>query len=136
MKNENIENIELYYLTVDDYPQLLEAMKESYKSMPYFVWEKSQIAKLIKIFPEGQVALKVNNEIAGVALSLIVPSKRVDKHHTFNSITGNETFSTHDPKGNVLYGIEIFVHPKFRGMKLGRRLYEYRQELCETLNLR
>ncbi|MGQ1927902.1 bifunctional GNAT family N-acetyltransferase/carbon-nitrogen hydrolase family protein [Ornithobacterium rhinotracheale] len=137
MKNDNIvENIELHYLTVEDYPQLLTAMQESYQSMPHLVWEKKQIKKLIKIFPEGQVALKVNNEIAGVALSIIVPGKKVDKHHTFNSITGNETFSTHDADGNVLYGIEIFVHPKFRGMKLGRRLYEYRQELCEKLNLK
>lgn len=76
MKNDNIvENIELHYLTVEDYPQLLTAMQESYQSMPHLVWEKKQIKKLIKIFPEGQVALKVNNEIAGVALSIIVPGK-------------------------------------------------------------
>ena len=28
------------------------------------------------------------------------------------------------------------VHPEFRGMRLGRRLYEARKELCEQLNLR
>uniref|UniRef100_UPI0039A4BDBE hypothetical protein n=1 Tax=Ornithobacterium rhinotracheale TaxID=28251 RepID=UPI0039A4BDBE len=94
-----------------DYPQLLTAMQEPYQSMPH--WEKKQIKKLIKIFPEGQVALKVDNEIAGVALSIIVPGKKVDKHHIFNSITGNETCSTHDADGNVLYGIEIFAHPKY-----------------------
>lgn len=136
MKNESIDNIHLEYLTIEDYPQMIETMQESYKSMPHIVWEKKQIKKLIKLFPEGQVALKVNNEIAGIALSLIIPNKKVDKHHTFNSITGNESFSTHDPNGNILYGIEIFVHPKFRGMKLGRRLYEYRRELCEKLNLK
>lgn len=43
MKNDNIvENIELHYLTVEDYPQLLTAMQESYQSMPHLVWEKNK----------------------------------------------------------------------------------------------
>lgn len=136
MVQENIENIVLSYLTKEDYPELKEAMQASYLSMSHNTWDKKQIKKLIEIFPEGQVALKINNKIAGIALSIIVPGTKVDRHHTFHSITGKETFSTHDPKGNVLYGIEIFVHPDYRGMKLGRRLYEYRRELCEKLNLR
>ena len=39
-------------------------------------------------------------------------------------------------KGNKLYGIDIFIRPKFRGLRLGRRLYDYRKELCEKLNLK
>ncbi|MGI9528023.1 MAG: bifunctional GNAT family N-acetyltransferase/carbon-nitrogen hydrolase family protein [Weeksellaceae bacterium] len=136
MKLENIENIELQELTLNDYDDLVLAMQASYKSMLQNVWQKEQLAILIDIFPEGQVALKINDDIAAVALAIIVPGKKVDQHHTYDSITGKETFSTHDPHGNVLYGIDIFVHPNYRGMKLGRRLYEYRRELCERLNLR
>lgn len=29
-----------------------------------------------------------------------------------------------------------FITPEFRGLRLGRRLYEYRKELCEKLNLK
>ncbi|MFT4693549.1 MAG: putative amidohydrolase [Francisella sp.] len=36
----------------------------------------------------------------------------------------------------MLYGIDLFVMPKFRGLRLGRRLYDYRKELCERLNLK
>ena len=136
MKHENIENIELKYLTLKDYPALRATMEASYQSMPHVVWEENQIKNLIKKFPEGQVVLKINDEIAAAALAIIVDGKKVDRHHTYDSITGKETFSTHTNKGNVLYGIDIFVHPDFRGMKLGRRLYEYRRELCEQLNLR
>lgn len=136
MKAENIENIQLKYLTAEDYPALAATMKAAYASMAHNIWEEEQIKILIEKFPEGQVALKINNEIAAVALSIIVPDKEIDKHHTYDSITGKETFSTHTPHGNVLYGIDIFVHPSFRGMKLGRRLYEYRRELCEKLNLK
>jgi predicted amidohydrolase len=30
----------------------------------------------------------------------------------------------------------VFVKPNFRGLRLGRRLYDYRKELCEKLNLK
>ena len=40
------------------------------------------------------------------------------------------------PLGDVLYGIDVFIKPEFRGLRLGRRLYDYRKELCEKLNLR
>ena len=30
----------------------------------------------------------------------------------------------------------MFIKPEFRGLRLGRRLYDYRKELCEKLNLK
>ena len=36
----------------------------------------------------------------------------------------------------MLYGIDIFIKPEFRGLRLGRGLYDYRKELCERLNLK
>jgi predicted amidohydrolase len=36
----------------------------------------------------------------------------------------------------VLYGIDIFIKSEYRGLRLGRRLYDYRKELTEKLNLR
>ncbi len=30
----------------------------------------------------------------------------------------------------------MFIKPDYRGLRLGRRLYDYRKELCETLNLK
>jgi predicted amidohydrolase len=46
------------------------------------------------------------------------------------------TFTNHDPSGDVLYGIEVFIRPEYRGLRLARRLYDVRKELCENLNLR
>jgi len=60
----------------------------------------------------------------------------VDKNHNYSQITGGYTFSTHNPLGDVLYGIDIFIHPSYRGLRLGRRLYDTRKELCEQLNLK
>jgi len=133
---ENIENIELTYLNLDDYQELKTAMIDAYTSMPDSYWKEAQIASLINHFPEGQVVMKVNNQIAGCALSIIVDYNKFDDHHTYKEITGNYTFSTHSKEGDVLYGIDVFIKPEFRGLRLGRRLYDYRKELCEQLNLK
>ena len=131
-----IENIELTFLSLDDYQELKEAMIESYKSMPNSYWREHHIKSLIDYFPEGQVVIKVNKQIAGCALSIIVDFDKFDDNHTYAEITGNYTFNTHSPNGDVLYGIDIFIKPEFRGLRLGRRLYDYRKELCERLNLK
>ncbi len=131
-----IENIELTFLSFDDYQELKEAMIESYTSMPNSYWKEHQIKSLIDLFPEGQVVIKVNKQIAGCALSIIVDYDKFENNHTFVEITGNYTFKTHTLNGDVLYGIDVFIKPEFRGLRLGRRLYDYRKELCEKLNLR
>lgn len=131
-----IENIELLYLNLNDYEQLKEAMIQSYQSMPDSFWSKSHINKLINSFPEGQVVVKVNGEVAGCALSIIVDYDLYDDGHTYKEITGNYTFKTHTKKGDVLYGVDVFIKPNFRGLRIGRRLYDYRKELCERLNLK
>ena len=133
---QNIENIELDFLTLDDYKQLKEAMMEAYANMPNSYWSEKQIKTLIEKFPEGQVVIKVNDELAGCALSLIVDYERFEEGHTYREITGNFTFSTHLADGDVLYGIDIFIKSEYRGLRLGRRLYDYRKELAEKLNLR
>ena len=132
----SIDNIELVFLRTDDYEEIKNAMKEAYCYMPEAYWKERHIKTLIGKFPEGQVGIKVNNELAGCALSIIVDYSKFEDKHTYNEITGGYTFNTHTPKGNKLYGIDVFIRPKFRGLRLGRRLYDYRKELCEKLNLK
>lgn len=133
---DKIENIELAFLTIEDYQQLKDAMIEAYPNLPDAYWEEDDIQSLIQKFPEGQVVLKVNGQLAGSALSIIVDYEKYDGYHTYKKVTGNYTFNTHDSKGNLLYGIDIFIKKEYRGLRLGRRLYDYRKELCEQLNLK
>ncbi len=136
MKIQDIENIELQFLTLNDYQELKEAMIQAYSNMPNSYWKESHIRSLIKKFPEGQVVIKVNDQLAGCALSIIIDYDKFDDNHTYREITGNYTFDTHNPEGDVLYGIDVFIKPEFRGLRLGRRLYDYRKELSEKQNLR
>ncbi|MCR9062542.1 MAG: bifunctional GNAT family N-acetyltransferase/carbon-nitrogen hydrolase family protein [Cytophagales bacterium] len=136
ISTQDIENIELKYLTMEDYDELKEAMIQAYSAMPDAFWKKNHIKSLITKFPEGQVVIKINGKLAGCALSIVVDYDSFDDKHTYKEITGNYSFNTHSSKGDVLYGIDIFIKPDYRGLRLGRRLYDYRKELCEKLNLK
>lgn len=133
---ETIENVELAYLNAEDYQSLKDLMHAAYPGMNSLHWKKHEIKKLISLFPEGQVILRVNGEIAGCALSVLQYDSITDRNHTYNEITGNDSFKTHKKDGDLLYGIDVFIAPKFRGMRLARRLYDFRKELCEQLNLK
>jgi GNAT superfamily N-acetyltransferase len=111
-------------------------MLEVYSHWPGAYWREHQLKKLLDIFPEGQVGISVNGKIVGCALSIIVKYNRFGDQHTYQEITDNYTFDTHNPLGDVLYGVDLFISPDYRGMRLGRRLYDARKELCEKLNLR
>jgi predicted amidohydrolase/GNAT superfamily N-acetyltransferase len=131
-----LANIELTLLKMEDYAQLKEAMMQSYSTMPNAYWKEHHVQALINKFPDGQLVLKINNQLAGCALSIIVNYEQFERHHTYKEITANYTFDTHADDGDMLYGIDVFVKPEFRGLRLGRRLYDARKELCERLNLK
>lgn len=136
MKLSDIDKVELVYLNKTDYLEIKDVMRSAYTSMPDAYWKENHISTLLNKFPDGQVVIKVNGQIAGCALSIIVDYEKFDDYHTYRQITGDYTFNTHNEDGNVLYGIDVFIKPEFRGLRLGRRLYDYRKELCEKLNLR
>ena len=136
MEDHKIENIELKYLTVNDYEELKSATLESYGGVLDSYWKKAHIEQLTTIFPKGQVVIKIDGNIAGCALSLIVDYDKVEDNHTYADIIQGEKFKNHDADGDVLYGIDVFIKPEYRGLRLGRRLYDYRKEICEELNLK
>lgn len=131
-----INKVQIRNLQIEDYVQLSQSFTRVYSDGSDVFWTREQIQKLIKIFPEGQIVTVVDDKIVGCALSIIVDYDKVKNDHTYAQVTGKETFNTHSSKGNILYGIEVFIHPGYRGLRLARRMYEYRKELCETLNLK
>jgi hypothetical protein len=73
-----------------------------------------------------QLVIVVDGIVVGSALSLLVTEDFAFKTRSYKAITGNFTFSTHNPDGEF-YGIDVFINPKYRGLRLGRRLYDVRK---------
>ncbi|HLW14613.1 MAG TPA: bifunctional GNAT family N-acetyltransferase/carbon-nitrogen hydrolase family protein [Flavobacteriaceae bacterium] len=128
-------DIKVRALQLEDYAGLKRSMIEAYHDEDEY-WRKSSIAKLIEVFPAGQFCVEVNGKVAACALSICVLYELYGNEHTYTEITGNATFNTHTDEGDILYGIEVFVSPEFRDLRLGRRLYNERKDLCEKLNLK
>lgn len=127
MANIEVNKVEIRNLQIEDYDQLAALFTRAYTDGTDAFWTTQQIQKLINIFPEGQIVVVADDKPVGYALSIIVNYDDVKNDHTYAKVTGNETFSTHTRGGNILYGIEVFIHPDYRGLRLARRMYEYRK---------
>ena len=128
--------LHLRHLKLSDYEGVKATMDRVYPSQMWGAWPFKAYEAQLTAFPEGQICIEDRGVVVAAAFSVIVDYAKFGDQHTYDQITGNAHLSTHDPKGDVLYGVDIFVHPDYHGMRLGRRLYEARKELCENLNLK
>jgi predicted amidohydrolase/ribosomal protein S18 acetylase RimI-like enzyme len=118
-----------------DFKAIHAIMEKVYSNMEG-AWSQDEYNALLKKFPEGQICIEDNGQVVAAALAIIVDYSKFGDKHTYAKITGNGKFDTHDSEGDTLYGVDVFVDPEYRSLRLGRRLYDARKELCESLNLR
>jgi predicted amidohydrolase/ribosomal protein S18 acetylase RimI-like enzyme len=125
----------LRQLRRNDFKAIKAIMEKVYSNMEG-AWAQDEYNALLRKFPEGQICIEDNGEVVAAALAIIVDYSKFGDKHTYAKITGNGKFDTHDSEGDTLYGVDVFVDPEYRSLRLGRRLYDARKELCENLNLR
>lgn len=128
-------HLQIRNLRLEDYPQLKELMDAIYTDIGG-AWSQFTIEKLIKDFAEGQFCLEDNGQIIGVALTVKVAYDTFSNPHTYDDLIGHREAILNNNKGDALYGLDVLIHPDYRGYRLGRRLYDARKELCRQTNLR
>lgn len=128
-------HLKIRNLELEDYPQLKQLMDRVYNDIGG-AWPQHTIEKLICDFHEGQICLVDHDEIIGVALSVQVDYARFSNPHTYDDLISRRMTILNDEQGDALYGLDVLIHPDYRGYRLGRRLYEARKELCRQHNLR
>ncbi len=121
----------------DDIPTLFAVQRAAYPAYPpHALCDERQLAMQLAAFPDGQLVATVRGRIVGYATSLILQLEDDSPWYSYGEVTGNGSFSTHNPAGDTLYGADIAVHPDFRGRGVAGRLYEGRKRLLRRLNLR
>jgi predicted amidohydrolase/ribosomal protein S18 acetylase RimI-like enzyme len=98
-------------------------------------WSREQFLSHLRNFPDGQMGIEIDDQLVATASSLIVRYDDYAALHDWMAVSAQGTIQNHDPAGDTLYGIEIQVDPEYRGMRLARRLYDARKQLCRDKNL-
>src|SRR6478735_5204092 len=120
--------------TPADVNGILELISRAYPGIANY--SSGQILGQINNFPEGQFVAVLEGEIVGYCASSRIDEAIALAPHDWTTITGNGFGSRHDPTGDWLYGIEMAVDERQRGLRIGKRLYEARRALAERLELR
>jgi len=127
------KRVELRPLQPGDFDDLVAMQLRCFPGMK--PWLREQFDSQLAIFPEGQRCITVDGRLVASSASLIVDYSDYSDWTNWYEICDRGYIRNHDPEGDTLYGIEIMVDPSMRGMKLARRLYEARKELCRQRNL-
>ncbi len=88
----------------------------------------------LTIFPEGQFVVTDNERVIG--MTSCVRANFSSDHHTFKEISAGGWFTSHDPLGDWLYGMDMGIHPDYRGRGLARQLYRARHYVAKQAALK
>lgn len=125
--------LEIRSALVKDIRGIAALIRRVYTELPPYTL--GEIRGQINNFPEGCFVALLDDEVVGYCASMQLPEPVVFADHDWDEISGNGYGSRHDPTGDWLYGYEMCVDPKVRGVRIGRRLYEERRTLAEDRDL-
>ena len=104
------------------------------------LFTRDKYLKHLELFPEGQFVAVAHHEGGSVPIGATTTFRThfdfEHTQHTYVEAIAEGWLSNHNPQGEWLYGVDVSVHPDYRGMRIGRRLYEARRQLVRELNLR
>ena len=131
---EHLEKpIEVRPLLLSDFDALIAMQLRCFPGMP--TWTRAHVESQIEHFPEGQLVVVYDGELVASSCSLLLDYDLCSEWHDWREVADSGYIKNHDPNGDVLYGIEIMVDPKYRGMRLARRLYDERKRIARERNL-
>jgi GNAT superfamily N-acetyltransferase len=96
----------------------------------------SQYLRHLDIFPEGQFVMLTDSHVVGMTTTMRYNPDPGDYRHVFSDVFAGGWLGRHEPAGEWLYGLDMGVHPAYRGRGFARMLYRARQDLVRRLGLR
>jgi len=90
----------------------------------------------LKIFPEGQLVITDKDRVIGMTSTMRSRFDMGNYQHTFKETFAGGWMTNHEPEGDWLYGLDIGIHPDYRGLGLARLLYRARHTIARQLGLK
>lgn len=82
-----------------------------------------------ELFPEGAVMALDGDRVVGMGSGIFVDYDISEPQHDMGEVIGDEGVGNHDPDGDWYYGIDIAVHPDYRGRGIASELYRRRKQV-------
>jgi GNAT superfamily N-acetyltransferase len=95
-----------------------------------------QYLRHLEVFPEGQFMLVADDEVIGSTTTMRTTFDFDKPCHRFRDSFGGGWLTRHEPAGDWLYGLDMSIHPAWRGRGGARLLYRARHQLVRHLGLR
>jgi len=118
---------------LNDVPGIVDLSRRIYGAQNAFT--RRQVRGQINNFSDGQFVAEYDGTIVGHCATFMISGTIALQPHSWSEITGNGYASRHDHDGDWLYGMEVSVHPEYRRLRIGQRLYRARKNLCEEWGL-
>lgn len=123
----------------EDIAGVITLMKRIYSEPhgPEAVWPAETLLRHFETFPEGQLSiLDGQGRLIADSTAMMVSAETALRPHRWSEITSHGTLASHDPNGDVFYGVDLAVDPEFQGMGLAHHLYAARIELAMRMGCR
>ncbi|MGK2911402.1 MAG: GNAT family N-acetyltransferase, partial [Sphingobium sp.] len=127
------KRLEIRNAVPTDVRAIQRLIERVYTGMPGY--SAATLRGQINNFPEGCFVALYDNKVVGYCATMRVSKGMAFSPHDWEEITANGFGTRHSAAGEWLYGYEMAVDPKQRGLRIGQRLYDERKELAEQLDL-
>jgi GNAT superfamily N-acetyltransferase len=95
-----------------------------------------QYLRHLHVFPKGQWVIEADGMVVGMTTTMRRHFDLAHPYHRFAELFAGGRLERHQPDGEWLYGLDIGIHPEYRGRGYARLLYRARQQLVRKLGLK
>lgn len=107
-----------------DYPALKHLMQLAFADIEGAYAPEEEMTMLYKLYPRALVLCFFDEELIGANLGRIVPIEPYAAPHTQEECIALERYVPEAATGEWVYGLDIFVHPQYQNLKIGKQIFE------------
>src|SRR5690606_23596628 len=123
-------------LVQEDYLAGCRLWERAYPEEGRVKWSRRDFDRLVSAFPRGQLGIEDNGVLVAGLVSVRVDYTRYSDPDQYQDLLIRGAVAPPDEQGDSVYGLDVFVAPDYRDIRLGQRVLEACKEICRDENLK